>query len=672
MNWTARSHSPGALAAALLWFTAAPVLARTRGPGPVLRSLTAPVVIDGGLAARFRAEEARLLREKNQAAHAQAARLALAGKPGEALSILEPLAAASPEDLAARNALGAVYCDHKDYHKAREQFGFVAGRRSDAVWNWCLGRTLLGLGDLEGARGALDRSLSDGPDKNFGRDFKAEARAKLAALNAHLAHTKAAGERNAAGDLEGAVAEAEAAVSALETENAKARLQELRARLKDEGEAARERLLAMAGYVIGTLALAALVGYAWRTVSVRRAVAKAPNASPEASPRRPSSGEAVQSAFRPRTEAELIEALRTGKAEAVAKEYARAGMSSELLKGVKLLSPREPRAAPRYARALLRAGDYDAAHELWKQCAPAGEDGKAFSAIDREVRLRRGGGLFSGQQAYGERLSLANVFGGLGLHEESLAMLNEEVLSAAGREEMDAGAVAEHFAKAGKPALLVERAAVKERRPEFYTHFANALHVWGSHEAGLALLMKKQALGWEGQDFPLLIGFHRSLGILEKLDPKTLPSPERVLLAEGFLEEGKPQGALDVLGGVAKPAWRAREYLAAMRSLGKLERYPQASILYGEVERVAPVGQAPEVHYYFAVLCERAGRFDRAKAVYKAILAARAGYKDVQERLRNVEAIPAEETSRVTTMFATVSKLGQTPADAAAFLKGLD
>ena len=52
------------------------------------------------------------------------------------------------------------------------------------------------------------------------------------------------------------------------------------------------------------------------------------------------------------------------------------------------------------------------------------------------------------QQAYGERLSLANVFTGMKLGEEAIGVIDEATLAAAGRDEMDAGAVAGHFHRA--------------------------------------------------------------------------------------------------------------------------------------------------------------------------------------------------------------------------------
>jgi TPR repeat protein/tRNA A-37 threonylcarbamoyl transferase component Bud32 len=357
--------------------------------------------------------------------------------------------------------------------------------------------------------------------------------------------------------------------------------------------------------------------------------------------------------------------------DAVMAEYIAAREADELIEDLAPLTEKD--GLPALARSLLRCGDYDSSYKLLLRLPrPAEPERQIKSSIEKLVRLRRPGSMFNAQQGYGERLTLANAFTGMKLNDEAIGVIDEATLVAAGREEMDAGAVAGHFHRADKAARLVELASRTERVPDFYSNYANALHVWGSDEAALALLQKKTTKTWEAGDYALLVAIHRALGTLGRIDVEAMPEPQRVLVAEGFLDEGKPERSLDVLGGVSKPVWRVREYGTALRSLGKLDRYEAASALYQDIQKSAPVGQAPELHYLFAVLCERAGKFERAKAVYRDILAGKSGYKDASQRLENLEAISAEEEGRVTTMLASAVTMVQSPGEAAAVLKGLE
>ena len=628
--------------------------------GNPFRVLTPPGILDGGIAARARAQAAK-------AKTTEAITLAKNGRLQEAAQALQAIVQADPQNLEARTWLGGVYFQTKNFDGALEQYEAV--RRVDHLANFSLAEALVGAGKISEALEVYKEALRDGSKSNAAVAGPAKVEERIAALEQYLKHVNEAERRTAASQYDAALSEFNAARTMFPSQALDQRIAEL-SLLRDRASKKKiQTTLRIAGGIgTGIVALIVIVfALTRRSDSEPAETAQAPAHEGVAG----DGSKAGRLPFRRRSIPELKELASSAPPalDAAVAEYVAARKTGELAEDLAHFSEQD-RLAP-MARSLLRCGDFECAFKLLKRLPTPGEQERQIRAtIEKLVRLRRPGAMFSAQETYGERLSLANSFTAMELHDEAIGIIDEVTLVAASREEMDAGAVAEHFHRAGKAARLVELAARAERRPEFYANYANALHVWGSDEAGLSLLQKKKP--WEDGDYVLLVAMHRSLGALERIDEKTIPEPHRVLLAEGFLDEGKPEKSLAILGGVSRPAWRAREYGAALRALGKLDQYTEAAKLYLDIQRSAPAGQAPELHYLFAVLSERAGQFDRAKVVYRAILAEKAGYKDAAERLKNLEAIPAEETSRVTTMLASVATMAQSPAEAAAFLSGLE
>ncbi len=325
-------------------------------------------------------------------------------------------------------------------------------------------------------------------------------------------------------------------------------------------------------------------------------------------------------------------------------------------------------AAPQiFAAAFLAAGDYETARDLLKKGRLDPAQTSVLAAIEKVLRLRRPG---VGAQTYWERLTLANSFSGMGLGAEAMGMLDEEVLTAASRDDADAMVVAGHFSAAKGEAELLRRASLAQRSPEFWSAYAAAFNELGGARTALELLKAKGGL--DAGDYPVLISAHARAGSLAGLDPVSVPEAHRLLLAEALADSGLEERALKVLTGLPKAGWGARGYGLGLRVFNRLDRFPEAARLYAELEKVLGAGQAPEVHYYFALACEKAGAFERAAAVYRALHSAVGDFKDIAERLRNLEAIPAEESRLVTTMTATAVKALTAGADLGALLRSLE
>ena len=434
---------------------------------------------------------------------------------------------------------------------------------------------------------------------------------------------------------------------------------------------------ASATHFLIDLVCAALAAFGlWNTrmgSAVKDAVTewRRPKKSPEIRVVTPPPPAPAPPAPKPKLEEDLLGALKAGRAAAVAASYAAAKRSRDLTQKLLALAASRPDALGAYGRALLMEGDYEPAYELLKR-AP-GQDarqGKITHELRRVLARRTAGSLFVAQQSYEERLTLANAFSEKGFHDEALAMLTDEVVDAAGKDEADAYMIAEHFHAAGKGAGLVARASQKERQREFLMTYAAALHAVGSDEAALVMLEKGQPQS--PQDYALFLSVHKSLGTLAKVDPRAIPEEQRVLLVEGLLDLGDAQAAAAVVETIPKARWRAREFGAALRLLPRLGRAGEALALQPELRRAVPLEKEPEVHFYFAMVCEKAGEFGRAKEVYRELIARHGRYRDADERLRNIEALPAEEATKVSTMLSVAARATQANADIAAFIAGLE
>ncbi len=329
-----------------------------------------------------------------------------------------------------------------------------------------------------------------------------------------------------------------------------------------------------------------------------------------------------------------------------------------------------------YARAFLLAGDYELPYELLNRShAIAGWEGKAFHTLRAVVGRRRAGGLFSESQAYSERLELAQGFSAAGLHDEAVGMLTEDVVKYAGRDENDAYMVAQVYDAADRGTRFIDEVAAGrpagfhderdpwdrerdvQRPPEFYSTFAGVFRILDRLKEALALLQKKPAL--VSGDYDLFLELHAGLGSLESLDSADIPAEHRGVLAQGLFDAGAHQKAWGVLEATPRAIWSAREYGLALRLCQRLARSAQAEALYQEAAARLPVERAPELRYYFALVIEKRGQFERAKGIYRELLSKLGDYKDAEARLRNLEAVPAEETSQLSSVL-TAADIRQT------------
>ncbi len=173
----ARNRTRAALLAPLLAAALAVPSSAASSPekGKSLRAVTAPGAIDGGLAARARAERSR-------AALEAAAGLARRGETAPALRALESIVAADPGNLEARNWLGSIYVELGRHETALAQFEAVRKLQPAAVWHYYDGEALLGRERMGEALDAFKAALADGPGKNRGEDVSAKVKDRVARL----------------------------------------------------------------------------------------------------------------------------------------------------------------------------------------------------------------------------------------------------------------------------------------------------------------------------------------------------------------------------------------------------------------------------------------------------------------------------------------------------------
>lgn len=305
-----------------------------------------------------------------------------------------------------------------------------------------------------------------------------------------------------------------------------------------------------------------------------------------------------------------------------------------------------------YARAFLRAGDYDTAYQLLKRLSQRkGWEETAMMLLRQVLGRRRGGTLFAAQEVYAERLELANAFSNAGLNEEAAGMLTDQVLEAAWREEGEAYIVADVLGRCGKAGEIVSE--IKPgRKSGFYSVYARAFQQKGLDEPALVVLEKKPRVEWDRQDYATFVSLRGRLGTLDRIDPGSIPEEHRVLLVEALIDSGKFLEARSALQGIAGKLWRAREYGAGLRLCQKLDVAAEAKKLYQELVSKFPLGESADPRYYYAIMIEKAGRFAEAKAIYQELIAAFGGYRDAVRRLKNLEAISAEEITRVSSIAA--------------------
>jgi hypothetical protein len=346
----------------------------------------------------------------------------------------------------------------------------------------------------------------------------------------------------------------------------------------------------------------------------------------------------------------------------VARHYCEAGRSLEFLSGV-------PRGAPyeffsNYCWGFLAAGDYDAAFELLRKAGtPVEKDLPLYNILRRVISRRRPGGLFAAQERYVEKLELAAWLAGCGRGMEASAVLDDVALAAAGKDENDAYVVAEILDRAGEVEAFAAKAGAG-RPAGFYSVFASAFEKRNKPDAVAELLRLKGKL--DSDDFPLLIWALARQGKLEEIAAASVPEPHRVLLAEAWVEREGENVGLGILDGIPRANWKPREYACAMRAMQRLGRMEQVRALFLEASRAYGLKRAPELHYYYALFCERMAEIDAAIGIYGEL----GSYRDAAERRANLEALSPDERSRASTALSatflreTMARSGQAPQDA--------
>ncbi|MBI5209835.1 MAG: serine/threonine protein kinase [Elusimicrobia bacterium] len=658
--------SAGFLALALAAASAVPACAASSsGKAKPLRAVTPPGAIDGGLAARGRAQAARAGLEK-------AVGLARQGKFADAAAGFESILADDPSNLEARNWLGSVYLLSGEHGKAVAQFESVGKAQPAAVWNYYFGEALLASHRMPEALAAFKAALADGPGKNRGEEVHGKAMGRAARLEEYLTLLRKVDERAAAREYDAALEDLSSAAKLFPSDALALRGREL----EDAGK--RFKLgESQALFVVVLAGLAGLAVLGGLVFIIRKVLAKPAQVPTDGSGAAAASGAGdLPARLEDRWKPGLPELLAALNSPEERLKLARLCVERRKVQEFLALFSSTSRGgaaedAPQaFARAFLAAGDYEAAHALLKKGRGLDREQAAlFGIIDKVLRLRRGG---LAARTYWERLTLANAFSGMGLWDEALGMLDEELLRTASREEADAMVVAGHFITAKAGWEFLGRAGSKERSPEFWSGYAQAFQELGASASALELLKAKGRL--DPADYPVLIRAHAGLGSLETLDPASIPEAHRLLLAEALAEAGLEERGLKVLESVPRSKWGARGYGLGLRVFNRLDRFPEAARLYADLAKVLSVESAPEVHYYFGLACEKAGAFDRAQAVYKALLAAVGSFKDLSERMRNLEAIPAEESRLIATLTttATAAKAATAGADMAALLRSLE
>ncbi|MFC1679539.1 protein kinase, partial [Elusimicrobiota bacterium] len=299
------------------------------------------------------------------------------------------------------------------------------------------------------------------------------------------------------------------------------------------------------------------------------------------------------------------------------------------------------------ALSALRQGDYEAAFALLQGIVPLPESDRAlYNSLRSVIMARRTAPVFAAAHAYTDRLEIAMKLSKLKLHLEALGILTEQVIVSAAKDEM-AYNVASVFHDAGAASDFLTKMALR-KAPEFYTAYAQAFDMLDCSETALALLRKKSEL--EDEDYPLYFSLNRKLGGLDRIEADVLPEGQKVRLAQALIEDQKEASALRVLHGISRERWTKREYAAALRVCQRLNRFEEAQSLFRDVQKRMSLSESADLHYYFAVFCEKEGQFDRAKGIYQNLHDLLGDFRDVRVRLNNLARLREDEVSRVSTI----------------------
>lgn len=328
--------------------------------------------------------------------------------------------------------------------------------------------------------------------------------------------------------------------------------------------------------------------------------------------------------------------------DALAREYVKKGAAKRFLEAEGQNRPLGFYA--RFARAFLRAGNYETAYALLKTRPDLGtDDRRLYNALRSVLGSRRTSPIFSAAQAHLDRLEAATKVSKLGLHDEAMGLLTDAVIDSAAKDE-GAYNVALIHKRAETVDAFVEKAEGKP--PEFLRAYARAFDMLDLPDAAALLLEMKGALGAE--DYPFYFALRGKAGTLEDVDPQSVPFDQRVRLAQALVEAACDEAAWAVLGGLPRPGWGMAEYAAGLRVCQKLNRYGEARGLFKEIQTRLSLKDSADLHYYFALFCEKKGRFEEAREIYRRLDELIGPHRDVEARLKKLDTLSQEELTRVT------------------------
>lgn len=117
---------------------------------------------------------------------------------------------------------------------------------------------------------------------------------------------------------------------------------------------------------------------------------------------------------------------------------------------------------------------------------------------------------------------------------------------------------------------------------------------------------------------------------------KLLPPEMQWRVAEGLLDKGDTQDALNLLNRRPRTVWGAEDFRVCMKIYSALDLFDVAEEMVEQIRLEKAPAELPGFFYEFARCCENKGFFDRAYAIYRELIKAHVDYADIAERYRVV------------------------------------
>ncbi|MFA6583646.1 MAG: tetratricopeptide repeat protein [Elusimicrobiaceae bacterium] len=476
--------------------------------------------------------------------------------------------------------LGSIYFDMGKYAKA---YAALTDVSQDQRWNYYIAMTLFKEGKFEESLAAFKTALGDGPAKNRGVDRGAEIAEKIAAIEGYLSAMAEAKSAAKTGDLEKAVATLEKSLGFLDLDSTKALLKVYEKEIADKKSASKKTLIGIGLFV---LVLAGMGAFFFTTYKMyKRSTAR--------------KGETWEDFIR------KIISLRPREAFTSYHEY-------------KVDHEKE---APIVAERMMPLITHSCDFEL-------------MLAFSRE---------FSGPKKRDFLVVAAELLNQSGKYQDSfdaLQLLNNIPFSEWGDREAAVFSAA-HIQCDG--VLLDESKKADQSvwshdiNPQAYFSLADIYARKGDPANALKALSKLPQYSWVENHWLLYINCMAQAGRLTEVDLSVMSAQFRSPVIEELFRREQFGKLMDYFTNSPRQKWEAEYYFYAF-CITLTERFDNAWEFYKQLADHYPLTAKAHPHYAIGLMCEKAGRYDKAAFVYEAFVNKEIYYQDCNRRRKNIEA----------------------------------